>query len=633
MLELTSRQFLIIRLLQKNTVPLSANTLSRLLDISPRTLRNDIFQINKNIEDFHISSSKNGYQLTLLSENAHMLINDIKISEQSKSTNIILQYLLNHPSCHLLELSENCYMSESSVARCIKTIKPLLNKYHLTVERKNDIFSLHGSEYDKRALFAHLIGIEASQPITSLQHFQQYFQDFHLSEIEAIIDSVLKKYNIRVDDIHYQNLVMNTSITLQRIFVGSDIEPLPFSYSLSNDEIICQLSKDLCHNLEEYFNLHFAQTDNEYMQVLCIGSIKINEENYETQILYNDYSFVYKIKEILDDLVEHFSLQLNYQMSLNHFALHIHRLFFRNHSSLYFQNDFHNNLKNTHPFIYELAVYFAYKFQESFNITVNINEIGLLAIHLGLMIQSNEENKQYLKALCICPEYNDLRKHFANQFLLNFGDNVQLISFISSKKNIQDYHFDFLISTINDYESPDCMVISPLLLSQDIDKLNLKINLLKEKKKKDLLKKELSKYIDPKLFFRNVDFTCKKDAILFLCSQMLKHGDAKTDFVDSVFEHEKISTTSFFNKFAVPHAIHFGDVKTRITFLLNDKAIPWGDTSVHLVMLISINEKDIMTFNTIYSSIIDLLLDDESFDEMLKIKTFDELSVYLENHV
>ena len=50
-------------------------------------------------------------------------------------------------------------------------------------------------------------------------------------------------------------------------------------------------------------------------------------------------------------------------------------------------------------------------------------------------------------------------------------------------------------------------------------------------------------------------------------------------------------------------------------------------------MLISINEKDIMTFNTIYSSIIDLLLDDESFDEMLKIKKFDELSVYLENHV
>ena len=77
---------------------------------------------------------------------------------------------------------------------------------------------------------------------------------------------------------------------------------------------------------------------------------------------------------------------------------------------------------------------------------------------------------------------------FANQFLQTLGDNVQLISFISSKKNIQDYHFDFLISTINDYESPDCMVISPLLLSQDIDKLNLKINLLKEKKKRSAKK-------------------------------------------------------------------------------------------------------------------------------------------------
>ena len=86
---------------------------------------------------------------------------------------------------------------------------------------------------------------------------------------------------------------------------------------------------------------------------------------------------------------------------------------------------------------------------------------------------------------------------------------------------------------------------------------------------------------------------------------------------------KKYQQLHFFNKILqFLMQFHFGDVKTRITFLLNDKAIPWGDTSVHLVMLISINEKDIMTFNTIYSSIIDLLLDDESFDEMLKIKTF-----------
>ena len=37
-------------------------------------------------------------------------------------------------------------------------------------------------------------------------------------------------------------------------------------------------------------------------------------------------------------------------------------------------------------------------------------------------------------------------------------------------------------------KAPDCMVISPLLLSQDIDKLNLKINLLKEKRKRSAKK-------------------------------------------------------------------------------------------------------------------------------------------------
>lgn len=633
MIELTSRQFLIIRLLQKNNAPLNSATLSKLLDISPRTLRNDITQINSDTKDFHISSSHQGYQLTLLSEDAHMLINDIKISEQSKSTNIILQYLLNHPSSHLLELSENCYMSESSVVRCIKTLQPLIKKYHLKINRKNDIFTIHGSEYDKRDLFAHLINIEATHSLTSLEKLQHYFEDFEISEVEMIIDQILEKYQIRVDDIHYQNLIMNTSITLQRILAGHDIEPLPFSYSIPDHETIHQLSKELCTALEKYFHIQFSQTDLDYMQILCIGSIKIDESDYNDRILYNDYSFVYKIKEILDDMIEHYALHIDYQTSLNHFALHIHRLFFRTHSSLYFQSDFHNSLKYTQPFIYELAVYFAYQFQESFHIKVDVNEIDLIAIHLGLMIQSDNENKQQLKALCICPEYDDLRKHFAHQFLLNFSDKIQLIDFVASHDEVHHYQYDLLISTINDHKNLDCMVISPLLLPQDIEKLELQINILKEQKKKELFKKELSQYLDPHLFFRNINFDSKKDAILFLCSQMLKYGDAKTDFVDSVFEREKISTTLFSNKFAVPHAIHFGDVKTRITFLLNDKPIPWNDTAVHVIMLISINKNEISTFHHIYSSIIDLLMDDDSFKDILNIQTFDELIVYLQNHV
>lgn len=634
MIELSSRQFLIIRLLQKSHQPLSAKTLSRLLDISPRTLRNDITAINSYSQDFEISSSRNGYQLKIISENALMLIQDIKISDQSKSTITVLQYLLNHSKSHLLDIALDCYMSESSVSRCIQSLKPLMKKFNLTIERKKDYFTIIGSEYDKRNLFAHLIQIEAHHSVSHYKNFQQYFHDFNIEDIRKIIDKILKKYSIQVDDIHYHNLIINTSISLQRIFYGNNIEPLPFSYSISKDETISQLSNELCHTLEKYYAIKFSQTDYEYMQILCIGSIKIDENNYEDNILYNDYSFVYKVKEILDDMILHYALHLDYQLSLNHFALHIHRLFFRSHSSLYFQNDFNNNIKHTHPFIYELAVYFAYRFKESFNIDINDNEIGLLAIYIGLMIESNNTTQPYLKAICICPNYNDLRRHFSNQFLLNFSDSVQLTGFVSSLSEIKEQKYDLLITTINDYNDKNCINVSPLLLPQDIERLTLKIQILKELQKKEVIKKELSKYIDKSLFFKNVDVHCKKDAILFLCNQMLKHGDAKTDFVDSVFEREKISSTSFFNKFAVPHAIEFGSVKTRISFLITDQPIPWEeDTHVNLVMLISINEKDIMMFNTIYSSIVDLLLDESSFEQLIQIETFEKLAEYLESYV
>lgn len=633
-MQLTSRQFLIIRLLQKNTDPVSAQTLSKLLDISTRTLRNDISKINQNTEDFHISSSQKGYALTLLTENAHILMNDIQISEQTKSVSMILQYLFNHPQSHLLDLSSECYMSESSVVRCIQSMKPLLHKFHLTIQRKSDTFTLEGNEYNKRNLLAHLIHHEAAHSLHDFQSFQIYFQDFQTDEVKIIIDQVLEHYHINVDDIHYQNLLINISISLKRALSGEDIEPLPFSYTLDQHHQIYQLAHELCQLLENHFHIQFGKNDYEYIQVLCVGSIKIDDHNYEESVLYNDYSFIYKIKEILDEMMAHFGLHVDYQMSLNQFSLHIHRLFFRSHSSFYFQNDFNKNLKHTHPFIYELAVYFAYRLQEIFDLTIHDNEIGLLAIYLGLMIQSQHQPHQYLKALCICPEYNDLRKHFSHQLMIHLGDSVQLIGFVSSLKETKHYQYDFLISTINDYENAECIVVSPLLLPHDIDQLTLKIQLLKKNRKKELLKKELAKYIDEKLFFRNVYFDQKKDAVLFLCSQMLKYGDAKTDFVDSVFEREKMSTTSFFNKFAVPHAIEFGDVKTRITFLINDKPIPWGDNKyVYLVMLMSINEKDMMTFHTIYSSIIDLLVDDESFSKMLNIETFEELSEFLSQHV
>jgi len=634
MVQLTSRQFLIIRLLQKAAEPMPSRTLSKLLDISPRTLRNDISHINQNSSDFHISSSKLGYTLTLLTENAHILMNDIQVSEQTKSMSIVLQHLFNHTHSHLLDLSEDCYMSESSIVRCIQSIKPLLDKYHLSIQRKSDVFTLEGSEYDKRNLLAHLIHREATHSLHDLQSFQPYFHDFQANEVKQIIDEVLQKHHISVDDIHYQNLLINISISLQRSFAGEDIEALPFTYALDQNDQIYQLSQDLCHALEEHFQIQFAQTDFDYIQVLCIGSIRIDNHDYEDHVLYNDYSFIYKIKEILDEMMTHYALNINYKMSLNQFSLHIRRLFFRSHSSFYFQNDFNKNLKHTHPFIYELAVYFAYQLKEIFDISIHDNEIGLLAIYIGLMIQADHQPTNYLKAICICPKYNDLRKHFSHLFMMHFGDSVQLIDFVSSLKETQDYEYDFLMTTINDYVTPDCLSVSPLLLPQDIEKLTLKIELLKEKRKKVLLKKELTKYIDENLFFRNVYFDHKKDAILFLCSQMLKYGNAKTDFVDSVFEREKISTTSFSNKFAVPHAIYFGNVKTKITFLINDKPIPWGDhKQVYIVMLMSINERDMTTFHTIYSSLIDLLLDDDSFSKILNIETFQELSKFLSLHV
>lgn len=627
MAEFTNRQFLIIRLLEKNNGSMSATNLSKLLDISTRTLRNDITSINKS-DMVNITSSREGYKLSYVSDEANILLDNIHISEQTKSLNTVLQYLLNNSPAHILDISEACYMSESSVVRCIHTLESLLNKYNLKIRRKSDTFEIIGSEYDKRNLFAKLIHSESLHTLTSLKQFEQYFNDFDINDVKDIINEILEKYHLQVDDIHYQNLIVNISISLQRIITGKSIEPLPFTYDIDDDETIVHLSDDLCKRLQEFYEVTFDKNDYEYVQILCIGSIQVDE--YEEKVLYSDYSFIYKIKEILDEMIDQYMLDVNYQMSLKQFALHIHRLIFRSQTSLFFDNSFNDNLKNTHPFIYELAAFFSYKLQETFDIKINDGEIGLIAIYLGLMIQNDDSQRQYVRVLCLCPHYRDLRDHFSKEFLLNFNDIAQLIGFVSSIEESYNCQYDLLVSTINDYEKDDCIVVSPLLMKEDLNKLRNKLYYIQEIKKKEELMNRLIHYMDAKLFFRNIDFNTKKDTILFLCNQMLKQGYANTEFVDSVFEREKISDTSYFNKFAIPHAIYFGSSKTCISVLINDKSIPWGhDKKVNIVILISINEKDIQYFNPIYSALVDLLLDDVTFSEMAAIKDYEQFINYL----
>lgn len=90
------------------------------------------------------------------------------------------------------------------------------------------------------------------------------------------------------------------------------------------------------------------------------------------------------------------------------------------------------------------------------------------------------------------------------------------------------------------------------------------------------------------LFYVRDDFDDKYSLLDFLSNEMIKCGIANEHFTDSVIQREKLSSTSFGAKYAIPHAIELNSNKTMVSVLVSHKGIQWDqDNIVYIVLMIA----------------------------------------------
>ena len=77
-----------------------------------------------------------------------------------------------------------------------------------------------------------------------------------------------------------------------------------------------------------------------------------------------------------------------------------------------------NDIKKDYPFVFELAIYFTRRIEQVFSCTISENEIGFIAMHLGIGLESQKLSNRY-RAILIHPYENQVKD--------------QLINFIESK--------------------------------------------------------------------------------------------------------------------------------------------------------------------------------------------------------
>ncbi len=102
---------------------------------------------------------------------------------------------------------------------------------------------------------------------------------------------------------------------------------------------------------------------------------------------------------------------------------------------------------------------------------------------------------------------------------------------------------------------------------------------------------------------------------------MIDFGLAEEGFIESVLKREDLSSTCFLNTFAIPHAIELNAKKTMFSVLISKKGIKWDKHTIHIVLMIAVNQKDRKKFMELYDGIVKCLDNPEKVKLLISSNT------------
>lgn len=218
--------------------------LSKLCDVSTKTIRSDIHDINTFLQSNAqiLSKPGKGYYLHILSpkyksEKDKYLRQEGELLDNSiqRSYYIMRQLLLNDQPIRIEELSTQMYIDRTSVSRDMKYVREYLSKFHLKVEYK-----VGKGNY--------IIGDELHKRLCMEDIFNQYSLDQLINieiDIKQQMSEILDRDGISMTDASLDDMVKYLSIMMLRINENHCVKMSEEEKTLLKSEYEYQVARDI----------------------------------------------------------------------------------------------------------------------------------------------------------------------------------------------------------------------------------------------------------------------------------------------------------------------------------------------------------------------------------------------------
>lgn len=582
------------------TQPISGDDLARSLGVSARSVREYVRNLNRQAGAEIVTASHRGY---VLDREWHALSNDVVATTDTSGpqwrTIALLEHLLTSgDQVDAFALADLLYVSMPTLELDLTRARRILREHDLTLTRRRDELTVTGSETSKRLLLRHLL--VSAWPSGEPARGGAPDPDYHLDALRELIMRLLSDAGLEIHEFALGDLAVHLGVALVRTRAGhhlpaADPSPLP----------------DVIERITEEIDLAFGVSLDLAERQHLADLVEANTTSVGTR---DDEASTAGIREAveraLSEMATEFLIERAASARVNELVRHVQALQLRARTGSFVHNPLTRPFKETHPLLHELAVQFARKLGAALGIAVDESEVGFLAFYLAHHFRLNHESDRRVTVQCVVPRYAPIMSGFHAAVAQAAGDQAYVGPPLTTQEVQADaIEADVVVTCVHLTSIPGVRTVrvSPVPTALDLRAIHDAVQVIVDQQRRQHVWSVLSDLISPDHYFSDTAWADRTEAITALAGVLVRGGYAPDWFVGDVLERERLSSTAFRDQFAIPHGLHLSAHKTSIAVLVSQRPLPWGDSSVHLVMLFAFEAEERRTFRDVFDALIGVL--------------------------
>jgi activator of the mannose operon, transcriptional antiterminator len=625
----------IIKLIWNETKPISVETIAHSIHVSPKTIRNELDDLEHLLADYQIRLVKKpGQGITLegsaeakqkLSAYFQSWDEQKMLTPIDRQRNLLAKLFAENRPLLIKSLSLDYYVSRSTITKDITELNKRLSSFNLRIDYlKGEGITIVGEEADQRKAMAKLVPLydQGSQILyveddtvgssAFLQRFKEALQ-VDYQRVERIVNDAESQLGFRFSTEAKVNLIIHLAIAIKRTLQGSPITLTEELTQTLDGQREITIAEHTAHRIEIEFGVRLPKAETYYILLHFMGAKRL-QEGLDV-LSFKLSSDTPDLERIILELIRRVQSDLNLFLEsdaqlFNSLLLHLKPTLNRLKYGLSLDNPLYQQIQNSYPGLCETLGVHSDLFKVHFGIDMPSHEIAYLALHFAA---AQERNTKPIRALVMCASglgtaqliVAKLRRAFTN---LNIVDVVSSLD--ASRYSEAD--IDLIISTIPVSSPIKTVVINALMTTTDLQHVKAVLD--------EDLSPRFTINLAPDHVHLRIDLESKTEVLRYLAKHLVETGSVTTAYLEGLEEREALGPTVIAPYIAIPHARFDTVLRSSIQLVTLKKPVIWdGVNPVQLILNVAATKAEASRYIPLFTRLADLTEERKRWDELLAL--------------